>query len=65
MIQVARNVVEQIAEYGKKLSATPEIAAGKKLPGYRTYEKAIQSQFELGPAGAGEVSGPGLPAQVK
>ena len=45
MILVARRVVEQLAEHQKQVSASKEVAAGKTMPGYRSYEAAIEAQL--------------------
>ncbi|WP_041798359.1 hypothetical protein [Rhodopseudomonas palustris] len=47
MILVARNVVEQIAERGRKVTSSKEVEAGKTMPGYGTYEAAIRSQLDF------------------
>jgi len=47
MILVARKVVEQLAEHQKQVSASREVAAGKTMPGYRSYEAAIEAQLEF------------------
>jgi hypothetical protein len=47
MILVARNVVEEIAERGKKVTGSAEVAAGKTLPGYRSYEAAMRAQLDF------------------
>lgn len=47
MILVARRAVEQLAERGRKVTASPEVAAGKTLPGYHSFEAAIRAQVDL------------------
>jgi hypothetical protein len=44
MILVARKVVEQIAEHHKHVSASREVAAGKTLPGYRSYQAVLEAR---------------------
>ncbi|MGY4512106.1 hypothetical protein [Bradyrhizobium sp. USDA 3650] len=47
MILVARKVVEELAERGKKLAESPAIIAGKKMPGYHLYEQALSAQINF------------------
>ncbi len=43
MMVIARNVAESIAQRAKRQERSATIRAGKHLPGYRTFETAIQS----------------------
>jgi hypothetical protein len=47
MIIVSRKVVEDIAERGKKVIESPSVAAGKTLPGFRSYEAAMEAQVSF------------------
>jgi hypothetical protein len=47
MIVFARKTVENIIAVGKKASDSEVVKAGKTLPGYEAYERALQSQVEL------------------
>lgn len=47
MILVARNVAEALADYAHRMEQTPLMKAAQTLPGYETYEHAIQSQYTV------------------
>jgi hypothetical protein len=47
MIVFARKTVENIIAVGKKASDSEVVKAGKTLPGYRTYEQALEAQVEF------------------
>ncbi|MGY4167554.1 hypothetical protein [Bradyrhizobium sp. USDA 4529] len=40
MMYVARKVLEQLVEHQKQVDASPEVAAGKGMPGYGSDEGA-------------------------
>lgn len=44
MMFVARKILEQLAEHQKQVAASPEVAAGKAMPGYGSYVSAMQGQ---------------------